>query len=342
MRIFADQNLEFHDKLGDKPFVLKHNLAECELFDLARLEDLGTAVIRARRDGRAREALVTVFDAEAASVESWTPEDRSKSTPARVVNKLESTAANAVKISPEVQLAEAFRRINDKEFRSWIKLTSVNEVDLDYDAIRRQAIEELSEFTGLSPAEITWSHMTIFISSPGIVTPFHNDAEQNFLLQLRGSKDVCLYPQDDPFLVPQEALENLYKGDGLAARYREEFAKLGTQYHLEPGLGVHHPALAPHTVKNGPQVSVSAAIAFTTLAMDDRARIHQVNWLFRRMGLKPRRPGLSGSSDRIKVALMRRISGPRVTDPDLTRGMRRLLWPAKVVRDTWKKLHSVR
>jgi hypothetical protein len=139
MRVFADQNLEFDDKLGRKPFVLKHNLAECELFDLARLEDLGTAVIRARRDGRAREALVTVFDAEAASVESWTPEDRSKSTPARVVNKLESTAANAVKISPEVQLTKAFRRINDKEFRSWIKLTSVNEVDLDYDAIRRQA-----------------------------------------------------------------------------------------------------------------------------------------------------------------------------------------------------------
>ena len=45
-------------------------------------------------------------------------------------------------------------------------------------------------------------------------------------------------------------------GDGSKAHYREEFSGRETVFHLDPGLAVHHPSLAPHWVKNGDNVSI--------------------------------------------------------------------------------------
>ena len=37
----------------------------------------------------------------------------------------------------------------------------------------------------------------IFISSPGSITPFHMDPEYNFLLQIRGEKQISIWGGKD-------------------------------------------------------------------------------------------------------------------------------------------------
>ena len=94
-------------------------------------------------------------------------------------------------------------------------LTSVNEVDPEYDAL-----DEFAERTGASAADITYAAITVIVSAPRAVTPYHIDGEQNFLCQIRGCKDVYLYNQENPFIVPQQVIENFQAGDSGAAHYR--------------------------------------------------------------------------------------------------------------------------
>ena len=50
------------------------------------------------------------------------------------------------------------------------------------------ALSEIKPFAELASTGMKQKQGFIFISSPGSVTPFHIDPENNFLLQIRGSK----------------------------------------------------------------------------------------------------------------------------------------------------------
>ena len=94
------------------------------------------------------------------------------------------------------QLSESVRRL--PEGRTWLKISSADEADPDYAEVLRQIIRDIADLTGRDlVSEITWSSLTIFMASPGIVTPYHIDHESNFLLQVQGEKDVFLFDQDD-------------------------------------------------------------------------------------------------------------------------------------------------
>jgi hypothetical protein len=141
----------------------------------------------------------------------------------------------------------------------------------------------------------------VFISSPHSVTPYHMDREMNFLLQIQGTKLVHLWDARDRTIMTEQQVERLF-GDPRAKRpgYKEEFAALVHEHHLKPGIGVHHPFIAPHWVKNGPEVSISLALTYRTRESQRITQAYQVNYAMRRLGLSPAPVGAFAPRDALK------------------------------------------
>jgi len=184
---------------------------------------------------------------------------------------------------------------------TWIKLVRVQGYDSEYAQVLDRITSELESLSDFPlRKDMTWVTMTLILSSPNIATPFHLDHETNFLFQVQGTKDVCLFPATDCNLVPDQEIENYYSGDFDAVHYRPEMQDRGTVFRLAPGEVVHHPPLAPHWVKNGDNISVSISINYCMKCLEKRARVYQANYFLRRMGLKPLPPGLSPLRDSLK------------------------------------------
>jgi hypothetical protein len=305
----------FREAFNRRSFALHHRLANHPLFTIPRLADAAQAILDKNDGGR-----FVVFDAKSFQA---------------------GTGFGAT--SAHNQLAESVRRL--PEGRTWLKISSANEADPDYAEVLRQIISDISELTGRDLAsEITWSSLTVFMASPGIVTPYHIDHESNFLLQVEGEKDVRLFDQDDPEVLSDVEIEKFYSGDAEAARFKPDLEERGVVYHLTPGLAVHHPPLSPHLVRNGDNVSVSVSIGFCTRTLDRRAKVYQANSLMRRAGIRPARPGTSDLRDRIKaVGLEMATSSKAVSREDiLFSGFKRLTSPFRLVRNLYQAGDNVR
>ena len=139
----------------------------------------------------------------------------------------------------------------------------------------------------------------LFLSAPDAVTPIHFDPEQNFLLQVRGVKDMntCAFTDSQ---TARRAIERYYDGGhrNLSAMPAGET----TTFRMPPGEGVYVPPFHPHWVRNGPRASISLSITFRTRASEQFERVHQMNARLRRMHLSPKPPGVSAREDRAKEA----------------------------------------
>jgi hypothetical protein len=238
------------------------------------------------------------------------------------------------------RLSNTIRTID--EAGTWLKLSSLDEVDSRYARLMRQILLEIEELTGIALTnEINWSGLTVFVASPGIVTPYHIDHESNFLFQVRGEKDVCLFDQEDRSILSDEEIERFYSANPEAANYRGELQRKGNIYHLTPGVAVHHPPLAPHWVKNDDDVSVSVSIGFSLRSLEYRARVYQANYCLRRMGLRPHPPGKSRFADSLKSATLRALSRwrPKNRRELLFSGMDRIMSCYALARRLGRRLH---
>jgi hypothetical protein len=263
----------FTENLNKRPFLFNHGLADHPLFSLSRLAEAAEKMLA--NGGRDR---FVVFNAKAFGAGSGFGE-----------------------IAAHDQLAQTVRGLADG--RTWLKLSSANEADPAYAEVLQQIVGDLSGLSGRDLAsEITWSSLTIFLASPGVVTPYHIDHESNFLLQVQGSKDVFLFDQDDRDVLSEGEIERFYAGDEQAAHYRPDMETRGQSFHLSPGTAVHHPPLSPHWVRNGENVSVSVSIGFCMRSFDRRAKIYQMNDLLRHVGIRPTPPGRFPMRDRLKAA----------------------------------------
>ncbi|MEO8078613.1 MAG: transcription factor jumonji JmjC domain-containing protein [Acidobacteriota bacterium] len=189
------------------------------------------------------------------------------------------------------------------------------------DPVYRVLIEEiLAEIRALSdPMDpgMNWTAAYIFISAPGSLTPYHMDREMNFLFQIQGSKSVSLWDGNDTSIMSDEDVERLF-GEYVRPKYKEAAASAAQQFELGPGLGVHHPFIAPHLVRTCNEVSVSLAVTYRTRQTDRLADLHKVNYRLRRMGLHPTRAGVSPMRDSLKSSVLtpalrgaRRLRGQR-------------------------------
>ena len=183
------------------------------------------------------------------------------------------------------------------------------------------AIEGLLAEIGLAarPFErfFNWYSTYVFITAHDAVTPYHMDREMNFLLQIAGRKTVQLWdPRDDVVMRPEQR-DHLFSfdtdarpawHDGLPARARV--------FELEPGLGVHHPFIAPHLVTTGQNFSISLAITYRTPRSDVMSDAHAYNDRLRRFGLG----GIPvGRHPAVDVAKARALRGVRAAKDVLRR-----------------------
>ncbi|TCV97623.1 cupin-like protein [Luteibacter rhizovicinus] len=152
---------------------------------------------------------------------------------------------------------------------------------------------------------ISWYSTYIFISTRDSVTPYHMDREMNFLLQLQGRKTVHLWDPTDDAIMTSEEKDNLLAHIGGRPRYSAGIEARAMTYELTPGLGVHHPFIAPHRVHTASELSVSLALTFRTRRSDMWTDAHRFNARMRGLGLHPRPIGANALVDRTKCGIAR-------------------------------------
>ncbi|MGI8567693.1 MAG: cupin-like domain-containing protein [Methylocella sp.] len=297
MRVIGLDNASIWKQLNRTPYLFHHTLANHPLFDIPRLLKLAKGVID--RGDATKFALSVEGDAK---FNSAPLQDR---------------------------LLQAIRRVDEGGIR--FKLSSLEELDQDYDHILRKTIGEVEDLTGLPLRhEIGLSGITVFVASPNMVTPYHFDNDTNFLFQIRGEKDYRIFDPQNRFVLTENEIERFYAGNPMAGIYREEVVESGsTLFHLTPGTAVHHPPLAPHMVTNGNNVSVSVSMWFALSPVVYRARIYQANYCLRRLGFKPLPPGKSRFRDKLKNRTFEMLakSNPASHEELLYSGMNRLKAP---------------
>lgn len=179
------------------------------------------------------------------------------------------------------------------------------ERDPEYRVAIEGFLGEIAAQLGDLDPEINWYSTYIFISAQGSVTPYHMDREMNFLLQVKGRKTARLWDPFDEEIMTEAQKDALLAYSGSRPEYHPSFEAKATIYDLEPGIGVHHPFIAPHLVTTGPEVSVSLAITFRTRKSDTWAAAHRVNHYLRRVGLQPTPVARNPVLDVAKAAIVR-------------------------------------
>ena len=291
--------------LDHEPFLFRHNLADHPLFEIPRLAKLAAAVLR--RGDRLKYAM--------------------------------SAGSQEIGACADEEIAN--RILSIEEANTWLKISSLQELDPAYDKLLRSVIDEVELLSGLPlwPA-ISWLGLTVFIASPKVVTPYHFDHETNFLFQIRGEKEVCLFDPNDRFVLSEEEIEDFYRGNPKAGIFKDGMRDRAQVHRLRPGLAIHHPPLAPHIVNNGNAASISVSIFYTLSASDVRARVYQANYCLRRLGFRPVAPGTSATRDRMKSFALKAVSKakPRSQQELLFSGIERITRPFQLGRRLVRKL----
>lgn len=265
------------EKLHKKPFPVKHGLTDHPLFTLPKLVDLAKALPRDRIEFNAG-------DLEIGQSAETTP-------------KLD--------MAPE----DVIRRI--EENNAWMVIKKVEEVPA-YKAILEQFINGLFAATDDPTQKYSQLEGYIFVSSANATTPFHIDAEENILVQIRGDKLVHIFDNDDRALISEEAMEispSKYRNQVYDASY-EDRAEV---FELSPGDGVHIPYLMPHWVRVKGQYSVSMAMTWKTPEVERLNKIRLMNGTLRHFGWPQKAPGISPTMDSLKVGthdVMRTVIDP--------------------------------
>jgi hypothetical protein len=170
--------------------------------------------------------------------------------------------------------------------RSWIILKKVHE-DPEYGSILSQCLSEVEELCHRRLEPVIESRtMSLILSSPGQVTPYHIDGDCNFLFQIRGAKAFYVFNGRDRSILTEMEEENYWSGDSNAAKYRDENQPKAWLFELKPGIGVHVPVIFPHWVKNGESISISLSVNFRFLG-HQRGDIYRANHYLRKIGLIP-------------------------------------------------------
>jgi hypothetical protein len=248
-----------------RPFGLKHTLAGNQLFTLSRLVELAKSM---PRDAIEYSSGKVAIGAK--------PED---------VPKIDRSAEDVIK-SIETENA-------------WMVIKHV-ENQPEYRALLEQFVTEANTAAGRKPSDYSDIEGFIFVSSAKATTPFHNDAEENILIQIKGDKFVRTFDNDDRALLSEEDME-ISPSRHRNRHYEDWFEQRATLHSLKPGDAVHMPYMIPHWVSTGNSYSISMAMTWKTPEVLRLNKIRLMNGTLRRFGLPQRPPGVSPALDAAKV-----------------------------------------
>lgn len=206
-------------------------------------------------------------------------------------------------------IGETIREIDTAN--SWAALKNI-EQDPAYAGLLHELLDELRDVIEPTTGEVLTPQGFVFVTSPHAVTPYHFDPEHNILLQLRGSKAMTLWPAGDNRFAPDTVHETYHTGGARELAWDDSFAEYGITFRLEPGDALYVPVMAPHYVRNGPEVSISLSITWRSHWSYEEADARAFNHLLRRWGMNPRPTRRWPGQNRLKAIgcrIARRIPG---------------------------------
>ncbi len=264
--IELDRNV-FHEKFNRRQFVFRHHLNDHPLFKLPRLIELARSTATARPDDLYYDAGVQDIGQRWGTALAAPPVDE-------MIDRIENAGA-------------------------WIVLKRAD-TDPAYGAVLDHCMSDILEVSGRElERKMRRKEVIVFITSPNRLTTYHIDSENNFLLQLQGTKEINLFRPEDREVTPEEEIERFYSIDTNAAIYKRDLQHRAEVLLMEPGMGVHIPVNAPHWLKNGDDISISVSINYHSYD-SERAAIYRTNYYLRRLGLKPTPPFRSPMLDHLK------------------------------------------
>jgi len=211
-----------------------------------------------------------------------------------------------------------------EEARAWCSLLNVQQ-DPPYRALVDEILDQVKPRIDEADPGMCFRAGWIFITSPGAITPYHIDHENNFILQVRGTKTVHVWEPLDREVLSEEALELFHAASQRdRVTWREAFEVRARRFEFEPGMGGYMPATSPHWVKNGPGVSVTVSATYYTDATTRRKLLHRANHALRQRGWSPAPVGEHPLRDAAKLRafrlaragrhLLKRLAGRPVED----------------------------
>ena len=252
--IFEAGNPGFRENFDEKPFEFSHCFtADHPLFQISRLRQLIENPVT--RPG-------VYFDAGDIGIgQRWDSVPERKQT-----------------------LEETFDRVDNAG--AWILMKRVQH-DPDYNDLLVQCLDEVQRLSGRQIDQDKKSQEAIiFLTSPHRVTSYHIDRECNFLMQVRGDKEISVFDRNDRDVLPEAELETFWSKDNNAGVYKPQYQDRAHVFVMRPGTGVHIPVNSPHWLKNGNNVSISLSISYQYKDWR-RKYVFQANYYLRRMGIEP-------------------------------------------------------
>ena len=162
------------------------------------------------------------------------------------------------------------------------------ESDQLYGNFVNQCLDDLSECIEPITGPISGRESFIFISPPDAYTPYHYDPEQNFFMQVRGTKQMAIYDVNDREVLPEAALEKFYGEGQVTTKCDDSVFDRHQLFEMNPGDGVYVPVTAPHWVRTLDEISISVSINFRTPSSIRRDRVYRMNRMLRKVGLNPK------------------------------------------------------
>ncbi len=188
-------------------------------------------------------------------------------------------------------LDETLRHIDTSG--SFVALHNIQH-DAAYRSVVDACLDEIRPFIERADPGMGDRAAWIFISSPGSVTPYHLDHEQNFLLQIMGNKRVHVWDPRDRAVLSERALEAFHAEYTLReVRYDASIQPKANVFELRPGDGVYMPFAAPHWVQNGDAPSITLSLTYRAIAARRTEVLFKSNHALRRLGYRPSPVGAS-------------------------------------------------
>ena len=202
--------------------------------------------------------------------------------------------------------------------RSWMVLKNI-EQQSPYRKLVDECLDEVEAALGPLTPGMCARQGFVFVSSPQAVTPYHADFEYNFLLQIRGTKVVTVWEDQNRRLLSEEDRERVATGGARNLPFEDSFLTEGRPFELRPGQGLHVPLSAPHCVRVADDVSISLSITFQSSVSHRVLSLHKANRWLRGHGITPRQVGASPLADSLKFNAWRVMNRLRVIDDPSTR-----------------------
>lgn len=174
----VDPFAECRRELHKKAFALRHALADHPLFSIS-------ALTRVAEEASRRKGDIHVDAGDYTYADKWGEMPKPNMTIPEIIDRIET--AGAWLVLKHVEANRAYKAMLD-EFEIFV---------------REIAGQESSKL-------LRDGEMIVIVTSPGRKTPFHIDAQVNFLAQIQGSKDLWVCDPMDRSVTTEEEIEQYY------------------------------------------------------------------------------------------------------------------------------------